>query len=344
MPYTLHDTPRLVARIERDLSTVLAAVRDADPHARSLVLTGGFARGEGAARDGVPQNDYDLIAVRGLGPTRTPYARVRAVLKDRLRLHIDLAPIASWRLPWVSPSIFWYETAARGRVLWGPNLLGRIPVRTPRDLDPAEGLRLLVNRAAGLLLVTDDPDAEAHRLQAAKALLAALDARLLARGEFPPSQRERWARFEAMRARGTAPAELARLQAWLAWAYRFKVDPASASPRRADEAWRTAAQAILDAVPVALGHARLASLEAYARRDGVLDRLVYLRRAARIPNVRRWVPHPTGRVRVATLRLLEASLDGRVRPEAARRCLGDLAREADRPLPLLDALRRATLQ
>src|SRR5688500_4956094 len=53
--YTTLDTPALVDRIRHDLAEVVAAVRGADPGLRALILTGGFARGEGTVLDGVPQ-------------------------------------------------------------------------------------------------------------------------------------------------------------------------------------------------------------------------------------------------------------------------------------------------
>lgn len=342
--YTVRDTPEVVARIERDLAAVVEATRAADPALRSLVLTGGFARGEGAVLGDAPQNDYDFVAVRGIGRPREAYADVAARLERRLGLHVDLAPVAAWRLPFAARSIFWYETALRGRVLWGEDLLGRIPVRAAADLDPAEGLRLLVNRAAGLLLVTPSPDPHAHRIQAAKGLLAALDAHLLAMGSFAPSQRERWDLLARLREEAAEPRPLQQARPWLDWAFRFKTDPSRAPPRDAGEAWKAARRAILQAVPAALAHAGLPSLEAYARRDGLVDRAVYWRRSASLPEARRLAAHPTGRVRVATLRLLAGTPDGRVDAGRAAEALRPVAREAPDPVQLLDRLRRATLQ
>jgi hypothetical protein len=342
--YTLHDTPGDVARVESDLAAVVQAVRAADPALRSLVLTGGFARGEGAVLAGQPQNDYDFVAVRGRGRLREPYGDVAKRLEATLGLHIDLASVAAWRMRFVSPTIFWYETALRGRVLWGEDLLARIPVRSPAGLDRAEGLRLLVNRAAGLLLATGSTDAGWRRIQASKALLAALDAHLLAAGAFAPSQRERWARYELLRSQSAEPAALRPLHPWLEWAFRVKVDPGAAPARDGAAAWSAARHAIHDAVPAALRHAGLPSLEAYAILDGWADRAVWWRRSAAVPGARRLATHPTGRVRVATLRLLEDAQDGRIELESAWRRLADLAERADDPVRLLDGLRRATLQ
>lgn len=339
--YTLNDTPDVVDRIERDIGRVLSEVLEWDPSVVSLVLTGGFARGEGAMLHGRPQNDYDFVVFRGFGRPARSYAKMREVLERRIGLHIDLAPVSTMRLPFLGKSIFWYETALRGRVVWGENLLGKIRTRRPEDVDPAEGLRLLVNRAAGLLLSSETTDEHLRRTQASKGILAASDAHMLARGVFPPTQTERYHELSKMLASDHPPVQLQTN--WVDWAYRFKVDPAHAPNVDAAEAWRHAAQSILAAVPIALNTAGLASLEEYGRRDGLLDHLVYYKRAVRIPGAR-LVLNPTGRVRVGTLRLLEASLDGRISLEEAKRCFAPVARRFDEPVRTLDAFRTATLQ
>ena len=179
--YTVRDSPEAVRRIEHDLQIVRDELQEADPALRSLILTGGFARGEGGVLDGIPQNDYDFVAVRGWGRPRTSYQELGRRLTTKLGLHIDLSTIASWRVPWVARSIFWYETATAGRTIWGENVLPRIPIRDARNIDAKEGLRLLTNRAAGLLLVTEKPPGRDHLIQASKALLAVADVHLLAR-------------------------------------------------------------------------------------------------------------------------------------------------------------------
>lgn len=344
MPYTINDEPRVVQRIRSDLDQAVQMVRAADRSLRSLVLTGGFSRGEGAMLDGAPQNDYDLIAIRGGGGPALGYDQLRKDLERKLGLHVDLAPVAAWRLPWVAPTIFWYETALRGHTLWGENLLDRLPLRQADALDRREGLRLLVNRAAGLLLVSGSKDGNALRLQAAKALLASADARLLATGRFAPSQHERWEMILAMRKAGVAPRGLQPTRGWFEWAFRYKVDPGAAAVRDPQEAWQAARAAILESIPVALEHARFRSLEQYGRQGGLLDALRFLHRSSAVPQAVRWASHPTGRVRVATIRLLQAAIRGQVSSEDASRCFAGIARGGTDPLPMLEGLRAATLQ
>lgn len=342
--YTVNDTPEVVERIEQELSHIVRVVSRADPHLDSLVLTGGFARGEGATLGGAPQNDYDLIAVRSFGRPTRPYRQIKQELETALGMHIDLATVAKWRLGWVAPSIFWYETALRGRTLSGPDRLAKISIQEAHRIDPKEGLRLLVNRSAGLLFATESTDDDAWRLQASKGLLAALDAWMLTTGIFAPSHRERWTHASSLHARGALPPEVVAYWRWLEWAYEFKVDPAHAASRDPKEAWRTAAQAILTMVPYALRHAGLESIEDYGRVRSIVERCRYFWAARQVRGAARIAPHPTGSVRVATLRLLEASLDGVVPPDAAEIHLGFLASIDARPLAALKALRDATAQ
>jgi hypothetical protein len=344
MRYTLRDEPLAVARIEADLATALTAVRQADPHLRSFMLTGGFARGEGATVNGVPQNDYDFVAIRGLGRPRTPYDVVRRALEHELGLHVDLAPIAEWRLPYAARSIFWYETALEGRVLWGRDLRNRMPVRTPQEIDAVEPMRLLTNRAAGLILAIRSSNPHEVRLQAAKAFLAALDATLLARGVFPSRQRQRHTMFLDLADDHPAKRHLRAAGQWIDWAMRFKLEPERAGHVDPSEAWTAAAQTVAETVPLALRHAGFRSLVEFSRHDSWIDRVVFFLRGARVPTANRLGAHPTARVRAATLLLLESSLDRKLRPQKAQQLLDGLASLGPDPLARLEGLRSATRQ
>lgn len=344
MPYTIADDPETVARIEQDLDHIQETVRRHDPHLRALVLTGGFARGEGAVRDGRPQNDYDLVAVRDRGRSEVPYDRMRRRLEHDIDLHLDLAPVPTWRLPLASPSIFWYETALRGKVLWGDALLDRIPVRDARMIPPVEGLRLLVNRAAGLLIATQTDETDAIKVQAAKGLLAAMDAHLLADGRFAPSQTERWRLYRALHDRDDLPSALTGDPSWFSWAYRYKTDPDQAPTCDPHEAWSVAARAILDAVPPALDSAGFGHLDAFRRADGVVDHAYWFLRSRNVPHARRLALNPTGQVRVATLRLLERAANGGFGREDAEALLAGVVHQIGEPVDDLERLRQATLQ
>lgn len=349
MRYTVRDTPEVVERVERDLARIVEVLSEADPGLEAVVLTGGFARGEGALLDGKPQNDYDLVAVRGLGRPQSPYDGLRRKLEGELGLHVDLQPVWSGRLRWARPSIFWYETALRGRVLWGEaDVLARVPVRSASDIDRAEGARLLANRAAGLLLARQSPDPVFRQIQASKALLASLDAYLLGVGDFPPSQLERWQRFEERIGKGSTPTRLLCRMDALTWAILRKTDPARAPEQDEALLWREAAEAVLEALPFALASAGFSSVEDFARWDHSLDAMAYRAHAQRVPAARRWATHPSGRLRAATLAMLAEELGAPVPHGVAGQGLRSLVKwlpetSADR-IRLLEQLRDVTPQ
>jgi hypothetical protein len=143
---------------------------------------------------------------------------------------------------------------------------------------------------------------------------------------------------------GEAPPALEMAAPLVAWAYRFKTDPSTVGHRSSVDAWMGARRLLLHAIPAALAHAGLPSLDDYARHDSLLDRATYAWRARRVPEARRWVLDPTGRVRVGTLRLLQATEDMQVDPDVAARCFAGVARFGAEPLRSLEAMRQATRQ
>src|SRR5581483_3397149 len=194
--FTEGSDPAARERVRRDLARIVDACRAADARLHALVLTGGFSRGEGTVRDGAPVNDYDLVAVRAAPGGRARYQHVSAVLTQDLGIEVDLMPVWSARLPRVGRKLFWLDLRLGGRVLHGDEgVLGRLPRFDARDLDPREPARLLGNRAAGLLLALPEPgqptDERQVALQSAKAVLAAMDARLLHEGLYAARLRER---------------------------------------------------------------------------------------------------------------------------------------------------------
>lgn len=199
--FTENDAPEARARIQRDLERIVAAIETADPKLDALVLTGGFSRGEGTVREGRPVNDYDLVAVRRATGGDALYRELGHRLTKEIGIEVDIMPIARARLPLVGAKLFWLDVKLGGRVLHGEaRTLDRLPVIDPRRIPRIEVARLLSNRAAGLLLAlptTSDPQTpEQTDLQATKAVLAAMDATLLGRGEYAAGMRERLARLE----------------------------------------------------------------------------------------------------------------------------------------------------
>lgn len=299
--FTEHDTPEIRERIEHDLAQIVRGVRANDRRVVALALTGGFARGEGTVRGDAPVNDYDLVAVRSVPGGRALHAKLGRALGARVGIEVDLMPVWSARLPHVAPKLFWLDLRLGGRVIAGDvDALARLPSHRPSDLPRREVARLLGNRAAGLLRAVpgagEPRDELDEALQAAKAVIAAMDARLLARHEYAPRLRERLA----------LAADLPEAPVFAA-AVSWKLDGVG----RVD--WREARDVLLSAVR---------DLRAREQADGLAEHAYHLLAG------RRWRASPSRALRCATWDILglTESPGGPVDPERARRSLAPFGR------------------
>lgn len=164
MPFCITAEPALEKKIGEDLHRIQEAILAVMGHqVLSIVLTGGYGRGEGgiAWKDGkvCPVNDYDLVVVtKNMSlpmflAHRSRIQRLGERLTEQLGLGIDLALTRKKMLPTMSPNIFWYETREGHYVVWGEqDILTDLPGWAPEDIPLSEGTRLLLNRGAMLLV------------------------------------------------------------------------------------------------------------------------------------------------------------------------------------------------
>lgn len=346
-PFTSRDTPELRSRVRRDLERVWRDVRAADPAAQTLVLTGGFSRGEGSAIGARPLNDYDLVVVRRkpFPLARSVYPLLRARLTEALGLHVDLHAVSLARLPFLGPKVFWFDAKHGGREVAGARgVLARVP---GARIAPAEAARLLANRAVGLLEALPGPrgvaDATFARQQAAKGALAAADAELVLAGRYHHLYAERLSRTERL----AKEREVARgLLAEARWATAFKLDPSGpAGAREPGDAWEAARSVLLATARSALPRAGWGSLADYPRRApaSLVDAAVALSRGARA-----WKPSHVARA--AGFRVLARSRwpEGAPGDEDLARLLARLGVRAEPswpgPLRGIERARARTLQ
>ena len=282
-PFTENDTPEVRRRIAGDLAHVARRAHAADPHLRALVLTGGFSRGEGTVRHGEPVNDYDLLAIRSRPGSARLYRELGHKLSEEVGIEVDLLPVWSARLPFVGRKLFWLDVRMGARVVSGDrhalNRLRRFPAA---DVTRAEVARLLGNRAAGMLLSLpaegEPEDAHQRDLQATKAVLAAMDAVLLHRGQYAAKMRHRVALTKEHRDHLT-------FQTAVEW----KLRPHYALP---DGWWERARDTLLRAVD---------ETRAREARDGIVEHALHAVKA------RRFVYSPSQQVRRAAWDILAIS-------------------------------------
>lgn len=161
-------TARGGARIERDLTALAdsiaaaAAVALSPRHYRTLVMMGGYGRGEGGVdrRSGVerPHNNIDLLMVtRGAGRQdgllKRALEEAVAPLAVQAGIGIDVGTVSHLRLAWAPCRIIWYDTRFGHKTLAGDPDYFRNLKRFSADRIVASDARdLLVNRGTLLLL------------------------------------------------------------------------------------------------------------------------------------------------------------------------------------------------
>lgn len=154
--YTANADPAADVLVGQQLEIILAAIKSRVGPVRAVVLGGSFGRGEGGVITGVdgrlrPVNDYDLMVV----DPRDLREPLRALGEElRVQLGIDFVDLG-WigndlsRLP---ATILNYDLRHGSRVIAGDTaVLDTVPIRASGVIPPAEFVRLLLNRAAGVL-------------------------------------------------------------------------------------------------------------------------------------------------------------------------------------------------
>lgn len=163
--------------IQNQLNIVVAEIRKAIPNIVSIILMGGYGRGEGAVKikkDGQPQliNDFDMYIVTekyipdnfleklafrcskllGKGGIAHP-ERFEEQYDLEKFFHIDIRCLVRGRLKNLLPTIRYYEMKHNSIVLWGENVLEEFPEIKVEDIPKPEALRIIMNRMMLLLMV-----------------------------------------------------------------------------------------------------------------------------------------------------------------------------------------------
>jgi hypothetical protein len=212
--FTALADPVVDKHIQRDLKVIQSALLDMlGMHMCSLVLVGGFGRGEGSVRwvdDKLRVvNDYDLLIIVDKMLTKVRYRDSLAQVAKHLARSLDLRALDLGIIPIQSLStlpctIYNYELREGHKVLYGDvDLKSHMPCYNPRDIPLFEGARLLFNRGGGLLLSmvqcsTLDWDEQLvwnFAIEHQKALLAMGDCILLLTGQYHYSYSERLSRI-----------------------------------------------------------------------------------------------------------------------------------------------------
>ena len=208
--FTVHQDPFIDDHIENDLNIIAKSVLERIKGVISLVLVGGFGRGEGSIliEGGLvkPLNDYDIVMVTDYPVDQGKVKSLTQELIDKLKIRlVDLIPIEMGEIPSLPPTQFNYDMKYGGYCFWGEDVLSLIPEYLPEEIPLESGKTVLFNRMICLLECYSDAfeertlsDEEKFFLynQCVKAILACSEALLIKKKKYHPSCIEREKRFE----------------------------------------------------------------------------------------------------------------------------------------------------
>jgi len=195
--FTDFGSAQLETRISRDLDRIADVAEDhLGQRFHTLVLRGGYGRGEGGGRqrNGVwePYNDYDLfVVVKGFpawqrSSVRAEITALGRSLEEELDLEVELSAIRVEDLSTLPFTMMWCELAGGHHVVRGArDVLTTLPEMAPDKLPLFEGVHYLSNRAALILWsLVDDLGADRTWKFIHKAWLAIGAAALIGGGRF----------------------------------------------------------------------------------------------------------------------------------------------------------------
>lgn len=204
--YTVYGSDALEARIESFLSVIAEKTDEIfdDGDLVALILGGGYGRAEGGVgvQDGKEKlfNDFDLFVIVNEMPSgkKALYSEKLAHLSEQLEgeieIDVDFGPLKTLKdLRNLEPTLMMYELIQAHIVVLGDkNVLSGIGPREFEEVPFMEGIRLIMNRSAGLMLSRkafrkseiNDVDREFISRNICKAIIAMGDVMLMIIGDY----------------------------------------------------------------------------------------------------------------------------------------------------------------
>lgn len=173
MRYTKYDEEWVNHEIQLQLDVITGIIRKLvyPSNLRSIILSGGFARGEGSViiegKKVTPLKDYDIFTIVKVKPPNETIKLIHDECYKALNMNssknrdfkfsdfvIDINFTTEKRLI-LRPDIFTYELKTTGKVLWGEDIRHYIPWSI-KDIPSITTLRFLFEKATGLIAHTAD--------------------------------------------------------------------------------------------------------------------------------------------------------------------------------------------
>jgi len=173
MRYTVSDKAN--KKIQQDMDFIVNEIRRIDPQVISIILTGGFSRGEGPVKiDGgniLPYNDYDIQIVSEKKFSKRNADRISVEISKKLgyrgienfypfkkeeqridnNFYIDLKWDTIEDLKALLPRIRNYELRNDSKIIYGKDIRKIIPNFSLKEMPLSEGAKLLLDRMSQLI-------------------------------------------------------------------------------------------------------------------------------------------------------------------------------------------------
>jgi hypothetical protein len=217
--FSIQNRAKIDRDIQSDINFISSAIATTLAAYDSIYLAGSFGRGEGLVRfDGRRWrgvNDYDFVVVYPNDvPMPQPFKDLGKHLARLVAIDfIDIMCVKRGSLRSLVPTIENYDLKYASLLLAGTDVRGEIPNFDPKDIGPYEFVRLLCNRAAGLLTTVlpervDAPDYCAN--QYIKACIAVGDIAVYLTQGYHYSYQKRLIAFRSLIERERLPFSLSR--------------------------------------------------------------------------------------------------------------------------------------
>jgi len=162
--YTILNNAELDSRIDRDLNICKEHILKAfDDRILSIVLIGGYGRGEGGAvmrgNSYFPRNNYDILIVfKKIGflqreNIRKLLDRIKATLDAELMTVFEYSFQARNKLANARNIMIYQDMYNAGKTIYGSDIRSILPSRVALPLDNSEALKVIRNRATSLLFI-----------------------------------------------------------------------------------------------------------------------------------------------------------------------------------------------
>ena len=166
--FTILKDSRVDSLVEAHLKIAIKEINKIDG-VRSIILVGGFGRGEGSIlvedKNIIPLNDYDIYLISDENINEDVLNRTANKIEKKVGskgfslyeisakdFYFDLRCIPIKKLKSLPPFIKYYEMKHASMVIWGENFLDQIPDYRPGDLPISEGIRFILNRLSSIFL------------------------------------------------------------------------------------------------------------------------------------------------------------------------------------------------